>query len=325
MKKRLFALLLTAVFCLSLSIPCFAASSPALEVISTEFSTNSVGGVTVDIYYCNNSGKAIKYITWYMTPYNAVNDAVKCSVRGYSQVTGKTTGPIEPFQIKVNKTQKLYTDTSLSEDSPFAKYRFTTYCINVGLKQSLLPYDSVNVDEFGNFFVDVYNTATSRFDYIYLTDDEVQNYMYDRNHAMFENAWYNGSIHSFKIDKAVVEFMDGSKQTIIGNQLYGKKSTHVLQNKPFLDTVSQYSAVYNFKDYTKYNQDLVSVLGRNQKALFDHFINSGMKEGRQGSSTFNLTAYKANNPDLVALFGNDNTKYYEHYIASGKREGRKAV
>ena len=56
----------------------------------------------------------------------------------------------------------------------------------------------------------------------------------------------------------------------------------------------------------------------------EHFVNSGMKEGRQGSSAFNLAAYKANNPDLVAAFGEDNQKYYEHYISSGKSEGRKA-
>lgn len=70
---------------------------------------------------------------------------------------------------------------------------------------------------------------------------------------------------------------------------------------------------------------MAATFSDNQKALFEHFINSGMKEGRQGSSQFNLAAYKANNPDLVALFGDDNVKYYEHYMAGGKAEGRKAV
>ena len=63
-------------------------------------------------------------------------------------------------------------------------------------------------------------------------------------------------------------------------------------------------------------------IGANQKALFEHFVTNGMKEGRQGSSEFNLNTYKANNPDLVAAFGDDNVKYYEHYISSGKAEGR---
>ena len=74
-----------------------------------------------------------------------------------------------------------------------------------------------------------------------------------------------------------------------------------------------------------YNHDLATALGGNQKALFEHFLNSGMKEGRQASSEFNLAAYKSNNPDLVARFGDDNAQYYEHYIAGGKAEGRVAA
>ena len=83
--------------------------------------------------------------------------------------------------------------------------------------------------------------------------------------------------------------------------------------------------MYSYSDYVKYNPDLAAAFGDNQKALFEHFINNGMKEGRQASSEFNLAAYKANNPDLVSIFGDDNAKYYEHYISSGKAEGRKAI
>ena len=73
------------------------------------------------------------------------------------------------------------------------------------------------------------------------------------------------------------------------------------------------------------NMKLAAQYGANQKALFEHFVTSGMKEGRQGSAGFNLSAYKANNPDLVAVFGDDNVKYYEHYISQGRAEGRVAV
>lgn len=325
MKKKILALLLTAALCLSLSIPCFAAAKPAVEIVRTSLDMNSVGGVSPTIYYCNNSGKTIKYITWYMTPYNAVNDAVTCSVRGYSQVTGKTTGPINPMEIKIDTSRKLYTNKKLNSDSPFAVSRSTSYCINTSLKSTVTPYEFVEADNFGNYFVEIYDWSTSKYSYIYLTDDEIQNYMYDYNISMFENAWYNNTIRSFKVTKAVVEFMDGSKQTISENQLYGAKYSHVLQNKPFVDIVNQYSAVYNYKDYMKYNPDLAATFSDNQKALFEHFINNGMKEGRQASSEFNLAAYKANNPDLVSVFGDDNAKYYEHYISSGKAEGRKAV
>ena len=94
------------------------------------------------------------------------------------------------------------------------------------------------------------------------------------------------------------------------------------QNPPFAQQLAQYQAVYNYQDYLKLNPDLADAFGANQKALFEHFVTNGMKEGRQGSSEFNLNTYKANNPDLVAAFGDDNVKYYEHYISSGKAEGR---
>lgn len=323
MKKKILALLLTVALCLSLAVPCFAASKPAVEILRTSLTTNSVGGVSVSIKYCNNSNKIIKYITWYMTPYNAVGDIVKCSVRGYSQAQGKTTGPIEPFEIKTDESRELLTPSG-TFDRPFTSYRVTDYGINTGIK-SYVSWHEVYTDAFGNYFVELYNFDTSKYDDIYLTANEVQNQLFVQKSAYFDCAWYNSTIRSFKVNKAVVEFMDGSKQTISENQLYGEKYNHILENKPFLDTVSQYSAVYNYKDYMQYNPDLAAALGDNQKALFEHFINSGMKEGRQGSSQFNLAAYKANNPDLVALFGDDNAKYYEHYMAGGKAEGRIAV
>lgn len=325
MKKKILTLLLTAALCLSLVVPCFAASKSAVEITRTDFKMNSVGGVSPSIYFCNNSSKVIKYITWYMTPYNAVGDAVRCTVSNRSQVQGRTTGPIVPLEIKIDESYELGTKYNASADDPFATSRFTSYSINTVMIDKGPAFSSVSADQYGNFFVKKYNTATKKDEGVYLTDNEIQNALYDYHLAAFDCAWYNGSIRNFKVNKAVVEFMDGSKQTISESQLYGEKYNHVLEGTSFLTTVNQYSAVYNYKDYMQYNPDLASSFGSNQKALFEHFINSGMKEGRQGSSEFNLAAYKANNPDLVALFGDDNAKYYEHYMAGGKAEGRIAV
>ena len=325
MKKKILALLLTVALCLSLAVPCFAASKPAVEITRTDFKMNSVGGVSPSIYFCNNSSKVIKYITWYMTPYNAVGDAVRCTVSNRSQVQGKTTGPIAPLEIKIDESLKLGASHNASADDPFATHRSTHYYINTVMVENGPAFSSVSADQYGNYFVTKYNTTTKKDEGVYLTENEIQNALYDYHLAAFECAWYNGSIRNFKVNKAVVEFMDGSKQTISESQLYGEKYNHILEGTPFLTVVNQYAAVYNYKDYMQYNPDLASALGSNQKALFEHFINSGMKEGRQGSSQFNLAAYKANNPDLVALSGDDNAKYYEHYTAGGKAEGRVAV
>ena len=127
-------------------------------------------------------------------------------------------------------------------------------------------------------------------------------------------------LEKFLGKKVVVTYMDGSTETI--TNLASQYRSASLQNPPFVQQLAQYQAVYNYKDYLKLNPDLAEVFGTNQKALFEHFVTNGMKEGRQGSSEFNLNTYKANNPDLVAAFGDDNVKYYEHYISSGKAEGR---
>ena len=87
-----------------------------------------------------------------------------------------------------------------------------------------------------------------------------------------------------------------------------------------------YSPVYNFQDYIKYNPDIESAFGKNNDtAALKHFVSYGMGEGRISSSTFNVISYKNANLDLRQTFGNDLIKYYSHYINWGKKEGRVAT
>jgi len=57
---------------------------------------NSAGGVSCDVIWKNISSKTIKYIHFTVTPYNAVDDAVTCSIRGYSTTRIQDTGPFKP-------------------------------------------------------------------------------------------------------------------------------------------------------------------------------------------------------------------------------------
>lgn len=59
---------------------------------------NSASGVDLYITWTNNSNKTIKYITFKVTPYNAVGDAQYCNIRNYSEFSGKVTGPINAGQ-----------------------------------------------------------------------------------------------------------------------------------------------------------------------------------------------------------------------------------
>lgn len=91
-------------------------------------------------------------------------------------------------------------------------------------------------------------------------------------------------------------------------------------------TVTDYSAVFDAEYYYQAYPDLQQNIGHDSAALLNHFIASGMKEGRNGNASFQLKAYMYYNPDLIAVYGiNDLSSYYVHYICSGKAEGRKAL
>lgn len=59
---------------------------------------NSAGGVDLNIVWQNRSAKTVKYAYFTLVPYNAVGDAVACSIRDYSEYTAEVTGPIRPGQ-----------------------------------------------------------------------------------------------------------------------------------------------------------------------------------------------------------------------------------
>lgn len=57
---------------------------------------DSAGGVNMEIAFTNKSDKTIKYIHFYVRPYNAVGDSQKCEIRDYSRFDAYITGPLEP-------------------------------------------------------------------------------------------------------------------------------------------------------------------------------------------------------------------------------------
>lgn len=56
---------------------------------------NSADGVSIALVWAHIiPDKTVKYLDVYITPFNAVGDPVKCSVRGNSQFKGRVTGPV---------------------------------------------------------------------------------------------------------------------------------------------------------------------------------------------------------------------------------------
>lgn len=74
--------------------------------------------------------------------------------------------------------------------------------------------------------------------------------------------------------------------------------------------------------YYENNADIQKSVGTDPKALYNHFVKSGMKEGRQAISTFNVNVYKEKNEDLAKEFGDDLPSYYNHYAEGGCKEDR---
>ncbi len=74
--------------------------------------------------------------------------------------------------------------------------------------------------------------------------------------------------------------------------------------------------------YVRKYPDLQKAYGNDAQKLYDHFINYGIKEGRQGSYFFDVAYYRTNNADLKAAFGNDNIAAFKHFVQNGQYENR---
>ena len=89
-----------------------------------------------------------------------------------------------------------------------------------------------------------------------------------------------------------------------------------------------YSDVYDYDAYTTRYQD-IKYYAESQIvpdiAALKHFIDYGMKEGRQAKDSFDVNSYINAYGDLRAAYGNEKKNYYLHYINYGSKENRKAT
>lgn len=156
---------------------------------------DSFNGVGFPVYWRNDSGKTIKYITFTVVPYNAVGDMVSCTITGKTAVNEKYTGPFNSFDRYNIDNNYFYWKgdyaTGFIEESPGINY-FT-------IRKGYNPDDP-----------STYWTATE--EKYYLTDSDY-NYVFDKE-SFFGPVWYNYTVKSVKITKIYVEYMDGTRETI---------------------------------------------------------------------------------------------------------------
>ena len=84
------------------------------------------------------------------------------------------------------------------------------------------------------------------------------------------------------------------------------------------------SADFSIEDYREQNPGLWENTGNNWLGLWDHWLKSGINEGRAINAEFKATEYLANYADLRALLGDTNyPAAFDHWVIKGKEEGRK--
>ena len=81
------------------------------------------------------------------------------------------------------------------------------------------------------------------------------------------------------------------------------------------DVRSVFDAVF----YKLKNPDLSEAFGSNPQALWEHYLNYGIKEGRDPNATLSVAALRARYPQLQQLYGSDYSRYVQHTIALYKR------
>lgn len=86
-----------------------------------------------------------------------------------------------------------------------------------------------------------------------------------------------------------------------------------------------YASVYDYNYYVNNNVDVKKAYGDDENAVLAHFVNYGMKEGRQAKSTFNANSYRLQYVDLRNAYGSNLKNYYLHYMNYGAKEGRKGT
>lgn len=86
----------------------------------------------------------------------------------------------------------------------------------------------------------------------------------------------------------------------------------------------QREITFNACFYANRYSDLKSVYGYDAAALYQHFLNWGIKEGRCASPVFDAAYYLEANPDLKSAFGNDYVEAYRHWLQYGYLEERES-
>lgn len=134
-----------------------------------------------------------------------------------------------------------------------------------------------------------------------------------------------GSYEYFNVTDAYLEGADTDhnlEDIWNGYQVPVCVNSSVIERGIYLYQGVDYSDVFDEYYYVDRYPDLKAAFGSDSEAALAHFVQNGMREGRQASAAFDVYAYRARYKDLREAFGSDLQAYYQHFISNGRWENR---
>ena len=93
-------------------------------------------------------------------------------------------------------------------------------------------------------------------------------------------------------------------------------------SNPWNGDSSYLGYAFDSKQYEKYNPDLKSAYGGDERKLKVHWLTTGISEKRRASDEFDLNFYRSFYPELVSKYGNDQYALVAYYNNTGRKAGQ---
>ncbi|MBO6158012.1 MAG: polysaccharide deacetylase family protein [Firmicutes bacterium] len=136
-------------------------------------------------------------------------------------------------------------------------------------------------------------------------------YTTDGSYPKLNSPVYSGGSMSFPY---------GTQFRIVGYDSWGERTP---EGK--VSAGVSHAGVFNAKYYADRYGDLKKAFGYNEAALWSHFTEWGIYEGRIASPVFSIEYYMNHYGDLKAAFGSDRMAYVNHFQDWGMKEGRQGI
>lgn len=159
------------------------------------------------------------------------------------------------------------------------------------------------------------STASIESPIVQIFDDTNENGIFDSDDQFFASN-LQGNYFSFEAEEGLLfgQILSPSGSPTAALDFTFDVALHVGEG---LDEALDFDPL----QYLASHDDLISRFDANINAATEHYLSSGLKEGR-AADQFDEVRYVASNSDLIAAFGTNFDAAVEHYVNFGSAEGR---